>query len=212
MLGSCCQVHGSRAIREHQVGVSATAQQLRHDTAIRGSEWTTILASLPGPPAPSPALTAAPPPAALPAASTPSLSLRPYCPVPYPRGSVCQFQIFRGTPVRTRCPASWLGCPHPRALQVTQLGVLHAALACTSVLESFSASLPGLGPLVALRRDLELPIRAHGVGGRGDEVRLVCHYLISKREMRTHPSGGGGATTGGTGGDCSGTLCGRGLR
>lgn len=212
MLGSCCQVHGSRAIREHQVGVSATAQQLRHDTAIRGSEWTTILASLPGPPAPSPALTAAPPPAALPAASTPSLSLRPYCPVPYPCGSVCQFQIFRGTPVRTRCPASWLGCPHPRALQVTQLGVLHAALACTSVLESFSASLPGLGPLVALRRDLELPIRAHGVGGGGDEVRLVCHYLISKREMRTHPSGGGGATTGGTGGDCSGTLCGRGLR
>lgn len=162
--------------------------------------------------APSPALTAAPPPAALPAASTPSLSLRPYCPVPYPHGSVCQFQIFRGTPVRTRCPASWLGCPHPRALQVTQLGVLHAALACTSVLESFSASLPGLGPLVALRRDLELPIRAHGVGGGGDEVRLVCHYLISKREMRTHPSGGGGATTGGTGGDCSGTLCGRGLR
>lgn len=78
MLGSCRQVHSSRAIREHQVGVGAIAQQLLHDTAIRGSEWTTTLAYRPGSPAPSPALTAAPPPAALPAAATPSLSLRPY--------------------------------------------------------------------------------------------------------------------------------------
>lgn len=158
MLGSCRQVHGSRAIREHQVGVGATAQQLLHDTAIRGSEWTTTLASRPGPSAPGPVLTVALPPAALPAAATPSLSLRPYL-----RGPLApRFRLPVSNFPRHPCAHALPRCLARVSTSACRAGCLaRGALHRTSVYFGVG-EFQWLGPLVALRQDLELPIRAWG--------------------------------------------------
>lgn len=107
------QMYGRRAIRKHQVGVSAAAQQLLHRPTGRWSEWTKTLAPHPAGPQ-APALTAAPPPAALSVAAAPGQLQRPcHGTTPSPAARPADFQFPEAPSCASAAPPFGSG---PRSL------------------------------------------------------------------------------------------------